>query len=101
MASGGWVGSTRAARLPADWPMRRARVKRRARGRCEWVDEQGRCPDPGTDCDHITPGDDHDLANLQWLCGWHHARKTAREGAAAAAPRPPRARPAEPHPGLL
>ncbi len=99
--AGGWVGSDRGSRLPDDWPLRRARVKRRANGRCEWVDEHGRCGEPGTDCDHITAGDDHGMGNLQWLCRWHHARKSALEGVAARAPLPPRRRPPEPHPGLL
>lgn len=39
-----------------------------------------RCGDRGTDVDHIIPGDDHDLGNLQLLCRWHHKQKTAREG---------------------
>jgi len=99
--SGGWVGSDRGSRLPSDWPLRRGRVRRRARGRCEWVDESGRCQLPGTDCDHIVPGDDHDLGNLQWLCRWHHAHKSAMEGVAARPVLAPRRRPPESHPGLL
>lgn len=93
----GWANSDRRARLPADWPKRRAAVKRRARGRCEWVENGVRCLEPGTDCDHVTPDDDHSLGNLQWLCGGHHERKTIAERPK----REPRNRPAPRHPGLL
>jgi hypothetical protein len=39
---------------------------------------------PATDVDHIVAGDDHEPSNLQALCRFHHARKSAREGASAA-----------------
>jgi hypothetical protein len=41
------------------------------------------CALPATDVDHIEPGDNHDASNLQALCRFHHARKSAREGASA------------------
>ena len=103
--SGGWIGSTRRARLPADWSRRRSRVLRRDGYQCTATDDNGerqRCEEPATDVDHIEPGDDHSDANLTALCGWHHARKSAREGGqAASARRIPRRRPPEPHPGDL
>lgn len=87
-------------RLPANWQQLRAAVRLRAGGRCEALDDYGqRCRERGTDCDHIIAGDDHSLAALQWLCRWHHARKSASEGAAAAH-RVTQKRPPERHPGL-
>lgn len=81
----GWETSTRRARLPDDWSRRRAIVKRRANGRCEGLTFAGEprwhveaCDGRGTDCDHIIEGDDHSLANLQWLSGACHSHKTAR-----------------------
>lgn len=79
-----WSSSNRRARLPPDWPARRTATRQRAGNRCEHRDRAGqRCIAVGTDCDHITPGDDHELANLQWLCRRHHQAKTAAESAAA------------------
>jgi len=96
--AGGWAGSTRAARLPADWSTRRMLVRVRAGGRCEVVESGVRCHFLGAECDHVIPGDNHDLDNLQWICRPHHAAKSSREGNAA--PRVRRSRPAEPHPAL-
>lgn len=79
----GWETSNRKSRLPSDWARIRADVKARAAGRCEYVGRAGRCVLPGTDCDHIVRGDDHSLANLQWLCKKHHAIKSSREGGSA------------------
>lgn len=97
-----WAGSTRSARLPSDWQARRRIVLARDHRTCR------RCGEWATDVDHITAGDDHDLANLQALCGPCHRAKSAREGAAASArvPRPTTRqpsdrRPLEKHPGLL
>lgn len=97
-----WEGSDRKSRLPSDWPRRRAEVKARAGGRCEVLMKSGkRCHDKGTDCDHVIPGDDHELSNLQWICDWHHKQKSSREGHDAyAAQRAKRLRPETPHPGL-
>jgi 5-methylcytosine-specific restriction enzyme A len=95
---GQWEHSTRKARLPADWPTLRQLVKRRAKGICEHTTADGvRCKTYGTDCDHITAGDDHRLVNLQWLCAYHHRAKSSAEGNAA---RPRERRPTEQHPGL-
>ncbi|WP_300678463.1 HNH endonuclease signature motif containing protein [Nocardioides sp.] len=106
MASGKWADSDRRSRLPGDWETRRAAVKQRAGGRCEAsLPRTGaRCPHPGTDCDHIEAGDNHDLSNLQWLCRHHHKQKTSGEaiaGRAAKKANPRRSRRTEQHPGLI
>ena len=89
-----WSSSDRASRLPADWDERRAFVRARAGGRCEALLHDGtRCPAAGAECDHVEPGDDHRATNLQWLCSWHHKRKTQREAAAALAAERARTRP--------
>ena len=84
MTSGGWKDSDRKSRLPANWPLLVSQVKARAGGRCE-LRHQGktgivRCWRRGRDVDHIEPGDNHALSNLQFLCPMHHGEKTAREG---------------------
>lgn len=89
-----WDNSTRKARLPANWKRLRARVLRRDHHTCT------RCPhrDPTTrtlEVDHIVPGDDHSIGNLQTLCVDCHKRKTIEER------RQPRNRPRERHPGML
>src|SRR3546814_17860281 len=68
--------STRSARLPSDWPKRRAQVKKRANNRCEARVHQPGCPGTGSECDHIIAGDDHSLSNLQWLSRDYHLAKT-------------------------
>lgn len=74
-----WPPTDRRARLPPNWERLRARVIRRAGGQCEASTNGRRCPTPGTDVDHITRGDDHDLDNLQLLCRDHHNVKTSAE----------------------
>jgi 5-methylcytosine-specific restriction protein A len=96
---GQWEGSDRRKRLPKDWKERRILVEARAGGRCQAVlNDETRCPDQGTDCDHIVPGDNHEISNLQWLCRWHHNRKTSKE-AHARRPRINERIPRESHPG--
>ena len=76
-----WAGSNRRKRLPPNWSQLREQVRIRANDQCEAALRDGsRCPDQGTDCDHIVAGDNHALTNLQYLCRWHHSRKTAAEG---------------------
>lgn len=97
-----WAGSTRRSRLPKDWPRIRRRIIRRDKGACVARYSDGRtCGLPGTDVDHIIPGDDHRDENLQMLCTWHHRQKSAREGGTAAASSVVRTRrPVEGHPAL-
>lgn len=101
-----WEGSTRSRRLPPDWDSRRRATFRRDRWRCRWTLASGhRCryTDPtghALECDHVIPGDDHRLVNLQTLCKPHHRAKTQAE-AAAQRWHHRRERPEEPHPGLL
>lgn len=96
-----WKGSTRRDELPSDWKQRRARVIERDHGLCQWRMLDGSiCAEDGTDVDHIKPGSDHRMSNLQLLCEWHHLRKTARE-ANRAQPRYTTRRPPETHPGLI
>ena len=85
-----------------DWKRRRLRILARDGHRCTWMDDGVRCPRGATEVDHIrnhaAGGSDED-DNLRALCVPHHRAKTAAEGVAARR-REPRARPAEPHPGL-
>ncbi|WP_323371806.1 HNH endonuclease, partial [Streptomyces katsurahamanus] len=53
------------------------------------LSEGALCGHPGTDVDHIRPGNDHSMGNLQLLCGWCHKRKTQAESRAALAALPP------------
>jgi 5-methylcytosine-specific restriction endonuclease McrA len=70
--------------------------------RCELVEDGFRCNNAATDVDHITPGDDHSLGNLQGLCNPHHLAKTGREVQAARAEiRKLRRLPEEPQPGII
>ena len=98
-----WENSDRRARLPHDWQTRRLRVLRRDGYKCQHRDEPGapKCLAPANQVDHVERGDDHDLANLQALCAWHHARKSSAEGRAAQRPRASRRRPSEQHPGMI
>lgn len=92
-----WSSSDRRSRLPHDWPKLRAQVKRRARGRCEAAVHVAECDRIGTDCDHITQGDDHSLANLQWLSRPCHDAKTRADNGIARR----LTLPSEQHPGAL
>lgn len=97
-----WAGSTRKARLPADWDRLRVVVLRRCGDRCEWVEDGFRCLAAATDVDHIQHGDDSSLSNLQGLCGAHHLKKTSREARAAKAERQKLLRlPEEKQPGII
>lgn len=78
-----WAGSDRKSRLPLDWGRLRRVVLERCGYRCEWREGRRRCRNGATDVDHIVPGDDHSLDNLQGLCHQHHLTKTGREVAAA------------------
>jgi 5-methylcytosine-specific restriction protein A len=97
-----WNSSDRRFRLPDDWESRRAMVKARAHGRCEARIHAKDCDGIGTDCDHIIPGDNHSLVNLQWLSYACHKAKTARESAERNRRyKRLRKHPNERHPGLI
>lgn len=79
--SGGWKGSDRRDRLPADWPARRAFVLKRDLYRCTQVLVDGsQCRAMANQVDHVARGDDHSYENLTSLCEDHHAAKSSREG---------------------
>lgn len=95
---GGWVGSTRAQRLPEDWPQRKAAVWARDGDTCWW------CKAPGADAiDHKQRGDDHSLENLAPIHHnvppYCHRPKSSAEGNAARW-KFRQSRDPEPHPGL-
>jgi len=98
-----WATSTRAQRLPPNWPTIRDQVRDRAAGRCQAHPHHAPgCDGWGAEADHITPGDDHSLTNLQWLSTPCHQAKTAQEAAARNRARAAmRRRPEEPHPGAI
>lgn len=91
-----WAGSTRASRLPPDWRTAiRPAVLARDEYKCQLRYEM--CTVEAEDVDHIEPGDDHRMENLQAVCNPCHNKKTADER-----PRPPSLyRTPERHPGLL
>lgn len=102
MARTPWDTSTRASRLPKDWAKTRRRVKARAKGRCEATTHDPRCNGVGSECDHIIPGDNHHISNLQWLNTYCHAAKTRRENSANNQRLAKlRRRPTETHPGKI
>lgn len=90
--------SPRSLELPANWDRElRPAVRARAGGRCEaQLDTGERCPEQGTDADHIGDRHGHGLANLRWLCPWHHRWRTALQGAEATAKAKAKLR----HPGI-
>jgi len=96
-----WETSTRAKRLPKNWPQLKAATKKRARGKCEAATHVPECTGIGAECDHRDRGDDHSLANLQWLSTPCHKAKSSQENAEANRRRAGmRLRPQERHPGL-
>lgn len=95
----GWQGSTRRGRLPANWSTPggiRDQAFARYGRRCA-LNYPGICTKFATQVDHKIAGDDHRIENLQPVCRPCHARKSAREGAAAV---PRMARPKPVHPAL-
>ncbi|MFI2242366.1 HNH endonuclease [Streptomyces chrestomyceticus] len=84
-----WYSSNRRSELPPNWAIIRQRVIRRDRGLCQGVLSEGAlCGHPGTEVDHIRPGSDHSMGNLQLLCTWCHKRKTQAESRAGRADKP-------------
>jgi 5-methylcytosine-specific restriction protein A len=94
--------SKRRLELPADWSQRREETKRLAGGRCQWrMPNGGRCPEPGTDCDHVGDSWDHSVTNRRWLCRRHHNMHTGQQSAEARRALAAKAKhPVERHPGL-
>lgn len=96
----------RSAPLPRGWARIRTRILKRDGWVCQWpVVTGGLCGEPANQVDHKVNAaqgvDDHSDSNLWALCQWHHDRKTAGEASRAAHAMPPRARPAEAHPGMI
>jgi 5-methylcytosine-specific restriction protein A len=94
-----WAGSTRRARLPANWSTPgglRDQVFGQPDGRACRLRYEG-CTAYATEVDHIERGDDHRLGNLQPACKACHRIKSAREGAAGQVTL---RRPPETHPSL-
>lgn len=98
-----WEGSDRRDRLPPNWDQLVAYVKERDQNRCTWkLPKSGkRCPRRGTDVDHRKNDDNHDPANLQLLCGFHHGKKSAYEGVVGRRRKRAPRRPPEEPPGRL
>lgn len=100
-----WEGSDRRDRLPDNWPELRVAVLTRDRYKCQHFREDlgRRCLLKARDVDHIEANDDHRMTNLQALCGYHHDKKSGREGgiASGVARRAARDAKKKPHAGYL
>jgi hypothetical protein len=94
-------GAWRTTPRPRGWKGLRAQALERDAQQCTWIEDGERCPEPGTDADHIGDPEDHRLDNLRTLCGYHHRKRTALQARAARGPMPSRQRPRTTHPGLL
>lgn len=95
-----WTSSDRRKRLPNNWPQLVTQTRQRANGKCQALKHHPRCDGNGTECDHITPSDNHNMSNLQWLNTWCHQQKTQQEARTNNQRRATmRKRPTEPHPG--
>lgn len=102
----GWQGSTRRSTLPPDWEQRRLRQLELDGYRCRAIlYDDTRCTERATDVDHIHNRWKHEPGvDLQSLCGWHHDKKSGREGQMARrkvlAKHSQKFRRTEAHPGL-
>lgn len=103
-----WEGSDRKQFLPSNWNSLRQKRFELDGFRCTFVDSSGRrCKRIPTDCDHLGDREDHRIEMLTSLCGWHHSRKSGRQGAAGRERRRRRRKTHwkslrdEEHPGLL
>ena len=76
-----WNTSNRRHRLPppTQWAAIRRQVQARAHNKCQAQHHAKGCTGTGTECDHIKPGDNHNLDNLQWLSHECHKAKTDQE----------------------
>lgn len=76
-----WKGSSRKSRLPHNWHQIRKRVFAEKGHYCLWQMNNGSyCGAYANQVDHIVPGDDHSITNLQPLCEDHHKIKSSSEG---------------------
>jgi 5-methylcytosine-specific restriction protein A len=83
--SGGWKDSQRKSELPDNWGELREAQLQKDGFRCVWILPSGRrCPHPATDVDHYGAKWNH--KKLRSLCGTHHDKRTAKQGAAAKRP---------------
>src|SRR6185503_10469103 len=93
----GWETSTR--QLPPNWSALRRTILARDGNTCQL--QYPGCSQRATDVDHIVPGDDHNLNNLQGACSSCHSIKSSREGVFERIRRKRLTkRPTEHHPGL-
>ena len=106
----GW----RTERMPVGWAKIRAPILERDNRRCTWIKGEpdggnfrdranlNRCPNRGSDVDHIGAHNDHSEGNLRTLCVGHHRhRSSVQANAAKKAKGNPRLRPTPRHPGLI
>lgn len=118
MARGTWKPdptSWRTAPRPKGWKSHIVpAIKERDGHRCTWIEgvpdggtwrqwaDPRRCPDVGTDVDHMGAPDDHRQEMLRLLCGPHHRKRTAEQANTArwSKHRAQHTRKPQPHPGL-
>ena len=97
-----WSTSDRHSRLPPNWQHIRQQVLTRDHHTCQATHHARGCNGRATDVDHITPGDNNSLTNLQALSAACHRAKTAKESAERARRRAAmKRRPQEQHPGAI
>ena len=97
-----WSSSTRAQRLPSNWQAIRRQILARDHHTCQAHTHTPDCDGRATEVDHIAPGDDHRLENLQGLSQPCHLAKTRAEDAARRqSARDQARRPQEDHPGRI
>jgi len=94
-----WNSSNRVGELPSNWAALRRTILSRD-GRICQLQYEG-CSLRATEVDHIRPGDDHSLTNLQAVCTACHSIKSSQEGLRERLRRKRLTkRPREQHPGL-
>lgn len=99
--------------MPVGWAKLRAKILKRDNNRCTWIIGEAdggswrqwadtrRCPETGTDVDHIGAHDNHQPDNLRALCGPHHRHRTGVQANEAKRARGnTRTRAPQRHPGL-
>lgn len=92
-----WGTGARERTSDPKWRRLRSRILNRDFNRCF-------CGAAATDVDHIKPvaeGGTDDESNLRAICAYHHAHKSAQEGARAKNAKYNARRKPEKHPGLM